>query len=293
VQLDGFHFTSFAAVQAAMKVSVGGVVLDLGCGETLTFDNMTPGSFSEGNFILGSTPAPTTIEPYPTNQTLFSLPLSAQWTSAFTGSNKPDRLKGTGGHDLLDGRSNGDLMAGGASDDTYLVDHAKDIVTESAEQGVDTVETTISGYTLPVHVENLVLGTTALSGSGNNENNYILGNDLDNSLQGAAGNDILVGRLGADTLSGGEGRDIFVLQKMGDAGDVITDFRAGDDGIDVRDLMRSLKYTGLNPLKDGYLILVQQGNDTLLRVDPTGSFSGEAMVLIQGIDAHYVHLWWS
>ncbi|MCB5174654.1 cadherin domain-containing protein [Microvirga sp. SM9] len=91
-------------------------------------------------------------------------------------------------------------------------------MTEAADQGTDTVRTTIS-YTLGVNVENLVLtGTERLDGTGNELANAITGNDGDNRLDGGAG---------ADTLIGGEGSDIYIVD---DGGDVVQE--AADDGTD-------------------------------------------------------------
>lgn len=65
------------------------------------------------------------------------------------------------------------------------------------------------------------------------------GNDL---LRGGAGDDVLVGGVGADTLTGGSGNDIFRFGAMDTRarmpvfdtqGDVVTDFRRGQDTLDL------------------------------------------------------------
>jgi Ca2+-binding RTX toxin-like protein len=56
-------------------------------------------------------------------------------------------------------------------------------------------------YTLSANVEYLGLtGTAAINGTGNANDNLIIGNSVSNTLNGAAGTDILQGAAGADTL---------------------------------------------------------------------------------------------
>ena len=59
VQLQGFSFSSFADVQAAMAQSGTDVVLNLGGGQSITFDNTTVGSFTANDFDLPFRPAGT------------------------------------------------------------------------------------------------------------------------------------------------------------------------------------------------------------------------------------------
>jgi Ca2+-binding RTX toxin-like protein len=55
--------------------------------------------------------------------------------------------------------------------------------------------------------------------------------DLDDSIDGGAGNDTLEGGFGSDTLTGGSGADVFVVDT---GGDLITDFdtTTGIQGLD-------------------------------------------------------------
>ncbi len=92
-----------------------------------------------------------------------------------------------------------DEMAGGAGNDTYVVDDLGDLVVETSAVGIDLVRTALATYVLGDWVENLVYtGSSAWSGTGNN---------LANSLQGGAGNDTLDGQAGGDRLFGGAGDD--------------------------------------------------------------------------------------
>lgn len=161
-----------------------------------------------------------------------------------------DLLAGGAGNDLLDGGSGDDEMLGGIGDDRYVVDSIGDKVIELAGEGVDTVTSSVN-YTLTDNVENLTLAGAAVSGTGNDLDNIIIGNALANVLIGGAGNDRLFGGDGNDRLVGGDGRDfltggsgadVFVAEKnsvksTGKSGsfstDTITDFVAGTDKIDL------------------------------------------------------------
>lgn len=66
---------------------------------------------------------------------------------------------------------------------------------------------------------------------GDGLNNQLIGLGGNDRLDGAAGADLIQGGSGTDTLTGGLGNDIFRFVALGDAGDVISDFRnvAGND----------------------------------------------------------------
>jgi Ca2+-binding RTX toxin-like protein len=55
-----------------------------------------------------------------------------------------------------------------------------------------------ANYTLGVGIENLVLGSGGTSGTGNAENNILIGNSVANTLNGGTGNDTLDGGAGVD-----------------------------------------------------------------------------------------------
>lgn len=132
-----------------------------------------------------------------------------------------DSLHGGDGQDLIDGGLGADQMSGGEGDDLFIVDDAGDVVKESANQGNDTVHSSVTIAQLAVNVENLLLtGGSAINGKGNASNNMLTGNIADNLLDGAAG---------ADTMLGGLGNDTYVIDN---AGDVVTELLAeGTDTI--------------------------------------------------------------
>lgn len=126
------------------------------------------------------------------------------------GNDLDNVLEGGPGNDMFDGGKGADRMVGGPGDDTYIVDNPGDQVVEEAGEGTDTVIAEIS-YILPAHVENLVLtGKGDINGTGNDQDNRLIGNAGNNSLYGGPGNDWLDGGPGDDMLYGGTGNDTYV-----------------------------------------------------------------------------------
>jgi Ca2+-binding RTX toxin-like protein len=197
-------------------------------------------------------------------------------------------------------------MAGGTGNDVYVVDSAKDVVTEGANQGSDTVFSSIS-ITLGANLENLNLGGVAdINGTGNALDNVIDGNVGDNILTGGAGNDTLTddlgddillggtgddhlfGGVGLDAFDGGQGADVFnltgdddqadvirytinsasELSKLG--GDIILGFEHGEDRIDLSDLFDQFNIENVDAFGGGFLKIEVVGNNTNILFDRNG-----------------------
>ncbi len=127
-----------------------------------------------------------------------------------TGNTLANILTGNSAANTLSGGTGADTMIGGLGNDTYVVDDTGDIVTELLNEGIDTVQSSVT-YTLVANVENLTLtGTTAINGTGN---------ALDNVLDGSVNTK-------ANVLVGGAGNDTYVLG----TGDTIVE--AANAGID-------------------------------------------------------------
>jgi len=124
------------------------------------------------------------------------------------GNSANNTLNGGAGNDRLDGGLGSDTMVGATGNDTYVVNQAGDVVTETANQGTDTVESSIT-FTLGSNVENLTLTETAnINGTGSSANNVLLGNSGNNTLDGGSGDDTADGGDGNDALTGGSGNDV-------------------------------------------------------------------------------------
>ena len=157
-----------------------------------------------------------------------------------TGNALDNTITGNSGNNTLDGGTGKDTLIGGDGDDLYRVDDAADVVIEAdgPNGGIDTVESQVN-YTLSANVENLTLlagFAAALNGTGNGQDNTIIGNEFANhltggegadTLNGGEGADQLLGDQGADTLNGGDGND----QLDGGEGADILNGGAGADAL--------------------------------------------------------------
>ena len=107
--------------------------------------------------------------------------------NVLTGNSATNVLDADGGDDTLSGGAGADTLIGGTGNDTYVVDNVGEVVTEQLNEGLDTVQSSVS-YTLSANVENLTLtGTGALNATGNSLANTLTGNTGANVLHGARG----------------------------------------------------------------------------------------------------------
>ena len=196
VQLNGFAFTSFSDIQAAMTQVGNDVYLALTSQDTLVFRNTTIASFTSDDFQLPG-----------------SLPVGGTITSWINGSASSHTVYGTAANDKITPTHTDDTLVGWTGDDTYVISNANQKIVENPGGGIDSVEAWTS-YTLAANVENLTLMMGGLTGTGN---------ALANRIVGSSGNDVLNGGGGDDWLSGGAGNDTFIYS-VGSGHDTIADF---------------------------------------------------------------------
>ncbi len=165
-----------------------------------------------------------------------NLTLSGLAAVQATGNELSNTLIGTANGNTLDGGGGADTMVGGAGNDVYYVDHVSDLVVELADEGFDTVISTVS-FQLDNAVEHLTLaGTGNISALGNTLGNILTGNSGANVLDGGAGDDTLDGGTGGDIMIGGRGNDTFYVDH---ALDVVME--AVGEGIDT--VFSSINFT--------------------------------------------------
>lgn len=222
--------------------------------------------------------------------------------NTLTGNGSANTLNGGFGDDILDGKAGADVLAGGSNNDIYFVDNKGDVVIESANEGIDTIKSSIS-FDLNLNgnnVENLTLtGNAVINATGNSLNNMLTGNAAANFLDGKDGgdvlmggagndrlsggldNDTLVGGTGNDLLTGGLGADIFVwsLADKGSNGhpsvDKITDFNLSEnDVLDIKDLLVNESSSNILNYLDITISTNAGVTSTEIRISNTGGFAG-------------------
>lgn len=155
-----------------------------------------------------------------------------------TGNSSSNVIRGNSSNNILDGNAGSDTLIGGIGDDTYIVDSIGDVITESANQGTDTVKSSIT-WKLSSNLENLTLiGTNSVNGTGNELNNILVGNSFNNILDGS---------IGSDTMIGGAGDDVYYVD---DLTDVVLEYENEGDDTVISDINFYLNLTNLYEIEN-------------------------------------------
>jgi hypothetical protein len=177
------------------------------------------------------------------------------------------------------------LGSSGASDDNYIsldtwIGAGNALGTGMSYQSLDTGVSVVGGNGNDVIVARAT-GQTLQGGQGNDvlvahhtSSTTLEGGAGDDLLLGGDGDDILIGGLGNDVLAGGKGADTFVFREFGAANrDIIADYDFTEgDMIDLSNLLDAAFAPGSN-IANFVQVSATNTNDLLVRVDTTGSGS--------------------
>ena len=133
-----------------------------------------------------------------------------------TGGAGDDSLSGLAGIDRLTG-SGFDTLVGGTDSDTYLVSDASVTIVELAKQGIDTIVSEATSWTLSGSLENLTLtGASNAVGVGSAIRNVMTASGTGHkTLQAMGGNDVLIALQANANLHGGRGNDTYSINILG------------------------------------------------------------------------------
>ena len=151
------------------------------------------------------------------------------------GGHGNDTLYGGQGNDVLRGGEGADVLSGGTGYDTAGFEDAQTAVVIDLTKPYENGGSATGEYLFSI--ENLIGSDFAdtLSGSqarnrmdGGAGNDWLYGRERGDVLRGGGADDFLDGGAHRDVLTGGEGADTFYFASAAEAGDIITDFTAGD-----------------------------------------------------------------
>ena len=226
VRLSGFTYTSFGQVQAGMTQSGADTVLALSNGSSVTFLGRTVSQFAADDFGFAASTAPTyTISGAPSVSEGGSLVFTVNRTSDNGAQTLSYSLGGTAtsGTDYTTPSGSVSFAAGELSKqltvatltDTLVEGNESVVVTLTGVTGADSVLSSSSkaatGTLVDITPTSVsqppVSGTPVTWTSGTSANDTMTGDDRNNSLNGAGGQ---------DTTSGGKGDDTYVVDQQGD-----------------------------------------------------------------------------
>ncbi|WP_150604369.1 M10 family metallopeptidase, partial [Pseudomonas fluorescens] len=196
-------------------------------------DTMTGGAGNDiyvvdniGDVVIETNSAPWEIDSvyasidYTLTNNVENLTLQGSANLNGTGNTLNNQIFGNSGNNILDGGFGADILAGGTGNDTYIVDHAGDVIFETSTLAseIDTVMASVS-YVLSANVENITLtGSGSTFAVGNSQNNLLTGNDGNNILDGGAGIDTMIGGKGNDTYGIDQSGEIALVQELANEG---------------------------------------------------------------------------
>jgi Ca2+-binding RTX toxin-like protein len=170
----------------------------------------------------------TIIAKGPIGQTIDELDGVTNSADIIVGTGAMDHIGGLGGDDIIKGGGGADFIYGGEGRDTATY--------ENSSAGVEVDLTEGKGYGGDATGDHL---NSIEDLFGSSHDDKFIGNDEDNTLNGAGGNDILKGGGGVDKLIGGDGNDILEI-------DGTEDTAKGGDGTGDTLVMKASKGMEIN-----------------------------------------------
>ncbi len=171
----------------------------------------------------------------------------AAFSSAITGTEGDDRLRGNGRANNLSGLGGADRLHGQHGFDALFGNAGADRL-----NGGDGNDYLLGGS-----------GRDRLVGG--NGSDTLLGNGGQDQLKGNQGHDLLAGGAGRNRLIGGQGRDTFVLSKAGKI--IVQDFRVGQDILALDD---GIKFQQLRQIERSNQLVLQWRGQRLARLSGVG-----------------------
>ena len=160
-----------------------------------------------------------------------------------------DTLRGSQDDDAVDGGGDSDVLRGEAGNDSLDGNTGSDYLRGDA--GDDTL-------------------------IGNAGFDTLYGNAGNDDLDGGGRSDLLVGGKGDDTMTGGGGADTFVIRRVGNGDDEVTDFQNGFDVVDIS----ALGVQDFTELNTTFGALSETTDGVLIDLAAAG---GSGSILLQGM----------
>ncbi|WP_299309985.1 M10 family metallopeptidase C-terminal domain-containing protein [uncultured Croceicoccus sp.] len=143
------------------------------------------------------------------------------------GRNGKDAISGGVGNDRIDAGEHDDVVDGGEGEDEIMGGNGRDVL--KGGEGDDYLD---GGE----HDDELFGGDGNDQLLGGNGRDTLIGGNGNDLLHGGQHDDLLIGGEGADVMTGGQGRDTFLFETADGVTDLITDFKTGQDRIDLSKL---------------------------------------------------------
>lgn len=163
-----------------------------------------------------------------------------------SGGTGADTLYGDAGADTLIGGEGVDILIGGVGDDLLVGGSGLNILLGGDDVDTVSYQEFSSGVEANLDIRrSFVIDESGIAGEqidayfdalenlqGSTYADRLVGNELNNVIEGGGGDDTITGGTGSDTMLGGQGSDIYKFE-LGDGEDIIIDAGAGSNSNDI------------------------------------------------------------